>query len=62
MKKSWATEQAIAMLAVDNIKVPPLALELLAKIDAGEISYDEAKKIIIQNAKDKSNKLNSPKD
>lgn len=45
-----AAAQAIAILAVDGIKASDMALELLAQCEAGTMTYDEAREVIIARA------------
>ncbi|WP_143279629.1 hypothetical protein [Burkholderia cenocepacia] len=41
--KSWAARQAVAILAVDNIKVPDFGYDLLRRREEGLITYEEGK-------------------
>ncbi|OYO25894.1 hypothetical protein [Janthinobacterium sp. PC23-8] len=51
--KSWSGRQAIAILAVDNIKVSDFGYEILKRSEEGTISYKEAKEEILAKAKAK---------
>lgn len=51
--KSWSARQALAILAVDNIKVSELGRELLQRREEGLISYEQAKQEILSRAKNK---------
>ena len=51
--KSWSARQAIAILAVDNIKVSAFAYDMLRRSEEGTISYNQAKEAIIAKAKAK---------
>lgn len=41
--KSWSAHQAIAILAVDNIKVSDFGYDLLRRREEGLITYEEAR-------------------
>ncbi len=47
---SWSAEQALAILAVDNLVVDKEGLRLLKAVDSGELTYDEAIETILQQA------------
>lgn len=51
--KSWSARQAVAILAVDNIKVSEFGHELLQRREEGLISYEQAKQEILSRAKSK---------
>lgn len=41
--KSWASRQAVAILAVDNIKVSDFGHDLLRRREEGLITYEEGR-------------------
>lgn len=51
--KSWSAKQALAILAVDNIRVSDHARELLKRIEDGHITHEQAKVEILRRAGEK---------
>ncbi len=51
--KSWSARQAVAILAVDNIKVSQFGHELLRRREEGLISYEQARQEILSRAKNR---------
>lgn len=51
--KTWSARQAVALLAVDNIKVSEFGYDVLRRNEAGLISYDQAKQEILARVKAK---------
>lgn len=47
---SWATQQSIAIMAVDNQRPSAQCLELMDQIDAQKITYEQAVAAILQKA------------
>jgi hypothetical protein len=47
---SWATQQSIAIMAVDNLRPSAQCLELMDQIDAHKITHEEAVAAILQKA------------
>ena len=47
---SWATEQSIAIMAVDNLHPSEQCIELMHQIDAQKITHEEAVAVILQKA------------
>ncbi|MGC5809083.1 hypothetical protein [Ralstonia pseudosolanacearum] len=41
--KSWASRQAVAILAVDNIKMSDFGYDLLRRREEGLITYEQAR-------------------
>ena len=52
--KSWSARQAVALLAVDNIKVSDFGYSMLQRREEGTISYEQAKQEIFQEQETKS--------
>jgi hypothetical protein len=46
----WATQQSIAIMAVDNLRPSEQCLELMRQIDAHKITHEEAVLTILQKA------------
>lgn len=51
--KSWSARQAVAILAVDNIKVSDFGFDMLQRREEGTISYEQAKQEILSRARNK---------
>lgn len=51
--KSWSARQAVALLAVDNIKVSDFGYSMLQRREEGTISYEQAKQEILSRARNK---------
>ncbi|GGH63779.1 hypothetical protein GCM10010975_29930 [Comamonas phosphati] len=49
--KSWAARQAVAILAVDNIKVSDFGYDLLRRREEGLITYEQAREEIRSRAR-----------
>jgi hypothetical protein len=47
---SWASQQAMAISAVDNIQPSAAGLDLMRSMDSGVISYEQAIQSIIDRA------------
>lgn len=47
---SWATQQAIAIMAVDNLRPSAQCLELMDQIDAQKVTHEQAVAAILQKA------------
>jgi DNA-binding response OmpR family regulator len=47
---SWATQQSIAIMAVDNLRPSEECLELMRRIDAQKITHETAVLTILQKA------------
>lgn len=47
---AWATQQSIAIMAVDNLRPSAQCLELMHQIDAQKITHEEAVAAILQKA------------
>lgn len=52
-----ASQTAIAIMAVDGLTIDDDTLELLRKIDSGEITHEEALKIIANSIKNDSKNI-----
>jgi len=50
--RSWSSKQAVAILAVDNIRVSDYCVELLKRIEDGHITHEEAKEEILRRARE----------
>lgn len=50
VSEKWASEQARAILAVDNIRATPEGDKLIQAIENGEMSHEEAVQIILNRA------------
>ena len=48
---SWQANQAVAILAVDNIRVSAFGMDLLRRNEAGELSYEQGLEAIRQKAR-----------
>lgn len=48
--KSWASNQALAILAVDNIRPSRAGVALMHSIDAGTMTHAEAIEAILERA------------
>lgn len=51
--KSWSARQAVAILAVDNIKVSDFGYDMLQRREEGSISYEQAKQEVLARARNK---------
>ena len=51
--QTWSSKKAIAILAVDNIKVSDFGYQVLKEYEDGLINSEQAREKIIQRAKDK---------
>jgi len=51
--RTWSARQAIAILAVDNIKVSDFGYDVLRRKEQGLLTYEEAKKEILDRARGK---------
>jgi hypothetical protein len=49
-KLSWASQQAVAIMAVDNLQISPATLALMQAVDAGTMTHDEAIKNVLKRA------------
>jgi len=49
--KTWAARQAVAILAVDNIKVSDFGYDLLRRREEGLITYEQAREEIRSRAR-----------
>lgn len=49
--RTWSSKQAVAILAVDNIKISDFGVDLLKRKEDGLISYDEAREEIKARAR-----------
>ena len=47
---SWASQQAMAISAVDNIQPSAAGLDLMRSMDSGAISYEQAIQSIVDRA------------
>jgi hypothetical protein len=47
---NWATQQSIAIMAVDNLRPSEQCLELMRQIDDRKITHEEAVLTILQKA------------
>lgn len=47
---NWATQQSIAIMAVDNLRPSAQCLELMHQIDAQKITHEQAVAAILQKA------------
>lgn len=47
---SWATQQAMAIMAVDNLRPSAQCLDLMDQIDAQKITHEQAVAAILQKA------------
>lgn len=61
--KSWSAKQAVAILAVDNIKLSNFGYDVLKRSEDGRLTYQQAKDEIVSRAKAraaaaKQNKVN----
>jgi hypothetical protein len=52
---SWALEQALGILAVDNLSASPSMRELLRRVDHGEMTSEQAREAILQRARSYAN-------
>jgi len=50
---SWSSKQAVAILAVDNIKVSDYGLDVLKRIEDGLITHAQAREEIVRRARAK---------
>jgi len=50
--KSWSAKQAVAILAVDNIRVSDHGREVLKRIEDGHITHEQAKEEIVRRARE----------
>jgi hypothetical protein len=57
----WSSRQAVAILAVSDIKPSRFAYDLLARLDAGSLTYEGAKVEILKRANAKSLHFIPPK-
>ncbi len=51
--KSWNARQAVAMLAVDNIKLSNFGYDVLKRNEDGLITYQQAKEEVLNRARAK---------
>ncbi|WP_316866751.1 antitoxin VbhA family protein [Ralstonia mannitolilytica] len=58
--KSWASRQAVAILAVDNIKVSDFGYDLLRRREEGLITYEQAREKIRERGKELTAKSKLP--
>lgn len=49
--RSWSSKQAVAILAVDNIKVSDFGVDLLKRREEGLVTYDQAREEIRARAR-----------
>lgn len=49
--RSWSSKQAVAILAVDNIKVSDFGVDLLKRREDGLVTYDQAREEIRARAR-----------
>lgn len=49
--KTWAARQAVAILAVDNIKVSDFGYDMLRRREEGLITYEQAREEIRSRAR-----------
>lgn len=54
--KTWSSKQAVAILAVDNIKLSDFGYKMLQDCENDIITYEEARIQIIERAKNKYSK------
>ena len=59
--KTWRAKQAVAILAVDNIKLSNFGYSVLQRNENGLISYEQAKEEVLNRAKAKVLALKSVK-
>ena len=59
--KTWRAKQAVAILAVDNIKLSNFGYSVLQRNEDGLISYEQAKEEVLNRAKAKVLALKSVK-
>ena len=48
---SWSSRQALAILAVDNIRPSEEAIALMRAIDAGKITHEQAIQSLLEKAR-----------
>lgn len=51
--KSWSARQAVAILAVDNIKLSNFGYDVLKRNEDGLITYQQAKEEVLNRARAK---------
>ena len=51
--KSWSARQAVAILAVDNIKLSNFGYDILKRNEDGLITYQQAKEEVLNRARAK---------
>lgn len=49
--RTWSSKQAVAILAVDNIKLSDFGVDLLKRKEEGLVSYDQAREEIRARAR-----------
>ena len=49
--RTWSSKQAVAILAVDNIKLSEFGVDLLKRKEEGLVSYDQAREEIRARAR-----------
>lgn len=56
--KTWSAQQAVAILAVDNVRLSDFGYDVLKRNESGIISYEQAKEEILSRARAKVSKDN----
>jgi len=59
--KTWSARQAVAILAVDNIKLSHFGYDVLKRNEDGLITYQQAKEEVLKRAKAKVLAMKSAK-
>jgi hypothetical protein len=49
--KSWSSKQAVAILAVDNVRLDDHGYDVLKRIEDGLITHEQAREEILRQAK-----------
>lgn len=57
--RTWSSKQAVAILAVDNIKVSDFGVDLLKRKEDGLVSYEQAREEIRARARAMAAKRNT---